>query len=354
MKILITGGAGFVGSSLARLFRAHMPESRIVVFDNLKRRGSELNLALFKKEGIEFVHGDIRCQADFTALDGSFDLFIEASAEPSVHAGTGGDCNYLFDTNLRGTFHCLEFARKHCEAMVFISTSRVYSIPDLLSVPLVEEKSRLAIADQEQLPVGLSALGISEKFNVSRYRSLYGATKLASELLIQEYSNSFKLKALINRCGVISGPGQWGKTDQGVFSLWVANHFFGRKLKFTGFGGEGKQVRDLLHPYDLFTLINKQSAVLAKHAGEVFNVGGGLGNSVSLCEYTDICREVTGKTIDITSVAETSAVDIPYYVSDNSLAQSVFGWQPEKCVSDIVTDIHDWLKRNSSQLEEIL
>ncbi|MBU0483627.1 MAG: NAD-dependent epimerase/dehydratase family protein [Proteobacteria bacterium] len=354
MKILITGGAGFVGSSLARLFKENAPQNKIVVFDNLRRRGSELNLPIFKKAGIEFVHGDIRSQSDFSALADSFDLFIEASAEPSVLAGTGGDCNYLFDTNLRGTFNCLEFARRQCEAMFFISTSRVYSIPDLLALPLVEQETRLEINDQNPLPHGLTAKGINEEFNVARYRSLYGATKLASELLIQEYCAAFNLKAMINRCGVIAGPGQWGKTDQGVFALWVANHFFKRKLRYTGFGGIGKQVRDLLHPADLFSLIIKQLPVMAKYSGEVFNIGGGLANSVSLLEYTGICQEVTGNKIEINSDPETNKVDIPYYVSDCSRAQSVFGWQPEKSVWKMVGDIHLWLQENRAQVEEIL
>ena len=87
------------------------------------------------------------------------------------------------------------------------------------------------------------------------FRSLYGSTKRASELFIEEYVENFGFPAIVNRCGVIAGAGQFGKTDQGVFTLWVARHLFGRGLQYTGFGGTGKQVRDVLHPADLFRLV---------------------------------------------------------------------------------------------------
>src|SRR4051812_4260946 len=122
MRILITGGAGFVGSSLATYFKKNDPSSSVVAFDNLKRRGSELNLAVFKELGIEFVHGDIRVLSDLEDLSGDFDLFIEASAEPSVLAGLNGSPNYVLQTNLTGTLNCLEFARKRTRQMIFLST----------------------------------------------------------------------------------------------------------------------------------------------------------------------------------------------------------------------------------------
>src|SRR5690242_19648402 len=108
MKVLITGGAGFVGSDLARRFIEYGAE--VVVFDNLRRRGSELNLAAFKELGIAFVHGDVRTFSDLAACGIAFDLFIEASAEPSVQAGLNEDPDYVVDTNLIGAFNCLKFA----------------------------------------------------------------------------------------------------------------------------------------------------------------------------------------------------------------------------------------------------
>src|SRR4051794_17440366 len=103
MKILITGGAGFVGSNLAASFRRDYPAASIVTFDNLRRRGSELNVARFKTLGIDYVHGDIRNMSDLEDLSGNFDVFVEASAEPSVLAGLNGSPNYVLQTNLTGT-----------------------------------------------------------------------------------------------------------------------------------------------------------------------------------------------------------------------------------------------------------
>lgn len=352
MRVLITGGAGFVGSNLAFAFKHEHPPCDVVVFDNLHRRGSEHNLAALKKHGIEFIHGDIRLSADFEQLTGEFDVLIEASAEPSVLAGVGGSNRYVLDTNLKGTLNCLEFARKHAETFLFLSTSRVYSIDPLRQIPLREGETRFLHETNADHP-GLTPNGINESFPTHTARSLYGATKLASELVIQEYSYLYGLKSVINRCGVIAGPGQFGKVDQGVFTLWVANHFFNRTLKYTGFSGKGKQVRDLLHPADLYALISKQLAVKTELRGEIYNVGGGLGISTSLCELTSLCREATGTTLRIETDSTTNMMDIPWYVSDCSKASSRFGWQPERQVKQIVGDILEWLRTNETILRSI-
>jgi len=357
MRILITGGAGFVGSSLARRFKESGSNVEVTVFDNLRRRGSELNLADFKKRGIRFVHGDIRNSADLSSCGFDFDVMVEASAEPSVHAGSGGDTSYLFDTNLVGTKNALEYLRKTSAIMIFLSSSRVYSIETLCSIPLKESQLRfepnISASNFSSLK-GLSEKGISEDFDVSKARSLYGTSKLCSEYFVQEYAKFFNIKSVINRCGVIAGPGQFGKVDQGVFTLWVARHHFLQTLSYTGFGGKGFQVRDLLHPDDLFALLQRQISSIDQVSGERFNVGGGPGEgSVSLLELTGLCQEATGKSVEISQVKESPAVDIPWYVSDFSQAKNVFGWVPKKTARDIVFDIASWIDKNENQVKEL-
>ena len=177
--VLITGGAGFVGSTLAIALKQYFPDTRIIVLDNLHRRGSELNLARLAPAGTQFVHGDIRSREDLLALmPEAPGLIIECSAEPSAQAGYGGSPEYVIQTNLVGCFHCLELARHARADIIFISTSRVYPFEALNNLPFIEEETRFPLAT-EQTTAGTSAAGISEAFPLAGARSLYGMTKLA-------------------------------------------------------------------------------------------------------------------------------------------------------------------------------
>ncbi|WP_141730859.1 NAD-dependent epimerase/dehydratase family protein [Oligoflexus tunisiensis] len=352
MKILITGGAGFVGSSLANLFRDEFPTAKIVCLDNLRRRGSELNVRIFKERNIQFVHGDIRNPSDLSDLHETFDVMIEASAEPSVHAGAQGDPSYVLHTNLVGSLNCFEFARKYVDRTIFLSTSRVYSISALNSIQLETHGNRFVPVPNQNLQ-GFSSCGIAENFCVAKAKSIYGASKLASELMALEYLNSYGTKIIINRCGVIAGRGQFGKVDQGVFTLWVANHYFGKPLKYIGYGGQGLQVRDLVHPRDLYTLMKSQLEMAESCAGEVYNIGGGLSVSTSLSEYTEHCRRITEREVEIACEPNTNQLDVPLYLTDSSKAEKTFGWKPALDSAGIVEDIYNWIHDNESDLRPI-
>lgn len=351
MRILITGGAGFVGASLAQAFKRDEPAAEIVAFDNLRRRGSELTLARLRAAGIAFVHGDIRQPADMAAV-GPFDVLIECSAEPSVHAGYGGSPDYVVETNLTGTFHCLEAARRAQAGVIFLSTSRVYPIAALGALPLVETESRLALPADAAGP-GWSAQGIATDFPLTGSRSLYGATKLSSEHLAEEYSALYGLGVVVNRCGVLAGPGQMGKVDQGFFALWCARHLFGGGLAYSGFGGRGLQVRDVLHVADLYALVARQLATLRPASFSLFNVGGGPGNAVSLAELTGLCAERAGRACAIGRRPETRAADIPWYVTDNRAVTAATGWAPRRSIEDLVSEVFAWLERDRAVLEPI-
>ena len=351
-NILVTGGAGFVGSNLAVRLKQRDPSTRVTALDNLKRRGSELNLPRLRAAGIEFVHGDIRCPEDLVFTD-DFDLILDCSAEPSVLAGLGVNPGYVIQTNLAGTVNLLELARTHRADFVFLSTSRVYPVAHLNALQLEERDTRFELAAEQPLP-GASTRGISEEFSLVGYRSMYGATKLASELLVQEYAQAFALRTVVNRCGVLAGPWQMGKSDQGVFSLWVLAHHFRRPLSYIGFGGTGKQVRDVLHVDDLDRLLALQLSDLDRCAGCVFNVGGGPTSSLSLREATALCQELTGNEIPIPAVSDCRPADVPHYVTDNSAVQAATGWKPVSTARETLTEMHDWVRSHESDLAAIL
>ena len=352
MTILVTGGAGFIGSTLCLQLKEKYPTYKIVAFDNLKRRGSELNLIDFKERGIEFVHGDIRNVEDLNALDG-FDVLVEASAEPSVMSGLNSDPSYVINNNLYGSINCFNVALKHKAKLIFLSTSRVYPIDNIENANFIEEETRFSFSDN-QTETGISSKGISEQFNLAGARSFYGTTKLASELFIQEYSAFYNLQSAITRFGVIAGPRQMGKTDQGVVTLWMAKHFWKQPLKYIGYGGLGKQVRDIMHVNDLVELIDLQIHNITKFDGKVFNAGGGLSSSVSLLEMTKICEEISGNKIEIASETENRPADLRIFITDNSKIESEIGWKPKNSPSEIFCDIHNWIIDNEKQLENIL
>jgi CDP-paratose 2-epimerase len=348
LTVLITGGCGFVGSNLAVALAGE--GHRVTCLDNLSRRGSELLLARVLDHGCRFVHGDVRNAEDFGKLKEEYEVMIECSAEPSVLVGTqGSDAAYMIDNNLVGSVNCFEFARQRNIGVIFLSTSRVYPYSTIGARRFVEEETRFEYADTFY---GVGANGISIDFPLRGYRSLYGATKLASEFLLQEYGAGYGVPSIINRCGVIAGPWQLGKVDQGVFTYWLASHYFGRDLSYIGFGGKGKQVRDLLHIDDLIDLIKLQMEVLPNHYGSVYNAGGSRVANLSLLETTAICRELTGRSVAISASAENRPADVIWYITDNRGIEE-FGWKPTRDGRMILSDIHAWLSAHEKDFQRI-
>lgn len=350
MRILVTGGAGFVGSNLAVQLHRALPDSDIVCMDNLYRRGSELNVPRLRGEGVGFQWGDVRDPASFPA--GPFDLILECSAEPSVLAGTDGGMEYLYHTNLTGLLHCLEKARAWRSRLLFLSTSRVYPIRPLLAHPWREDATRFAWLDNGT--PGLGAQGVGEELDMRGARSPYGFTKYAAELLIEEYRAAYGLKAVVNRCGVLAGPWQFGRVDQGVVALWVMAHHFGKPLAYIGFGGAGKQVRDYLHVDDLGELVLEQVRNFDAWDGWCGNVAGGLENSVSLCELTEVCRRVTGREVPVRSVPETRPHDLRLFFADCRRLCARTGWRPRRDIRAVAADIGEWVRAHEQELRMLL
>jgi CDP-paratose 2-epimerase len=351
-RLLITGGAGFVGSNLAVSLAARHPEWEILALDNLYRRGSELNLPRLERAGVEFLRGDVREPGDLERLP-QLSALIECSAEPSVMSGVDGETGYLVHTNLTGAYNCLELARRDGAFLVFLSTSRVYPVAPQVELALEETPTRFEIA-AEQRVAGVSPAGISESFPIDGPRTLYGATKLAAELLIEEYRGGLGVPAAIDRCGVIAGPWQMGKVDQGVFTHWMLSHFLGRPLAYIGFGGEGKQVRDLLHVEDLVDLVERQLLDPDGWDGRTVNVGGGRECSLSLAETTELCRRLTGNEVPIEPVSQTRAGDVPIYLSDCAKLFGLDEWRPRRSAEQVLADIHGWISSDPERIAQAL
>lgn len=351
-RVVITGGAGFIGSSAALKLAARHPDWQIVACDNLYRRGSELNLPRLKAAGVSFVHSDIRHRSDLERL-GDFDAMVECSAEPSVMAAVDGGADFVFQTNLVGAHNCLELAASRKAQVIFLSTSRVYPLRGLEQLSFSEGETRFLLAEEQPI-AGASSQGISEQFPLLGARTLYGTTKLAGELLSAEVAETHQIPVTVNRCGVIAGPWQMGKVDQGVFTHWMLSFMFDKALKYIGFGGNGKQVRDLLHVADLVDLLDLQLQDPAGWAGQTFNVGGGLNSSLSLLETSELCHQITGKSIKIDSDPQTRAGDVPVYLSDCSALFTHTDWRPKRSAQQILADICQWVSSNEQLVRSAL
>ena len=351
-KVLVTGGAGFVGGNLAVTLAARHPDWELVAFDNLSRRGSELNLPRLEEAGVAFVQGDVRVLSELLRLE-PIDALVECSAEPSALAGVDGDTSYVVETNLVGAYNCLELARRDHAQLVFLSTSRVYPYDTLDSAGFSEAETRFELVPDQDLP-GISADGVSESFPLDGPRTLYGATKLAGELLITEYRSMFGIRTVIDRCGVIAGPWQMGKVDQGVFTYWLLRHYFGGDLRYIGYGGAGKQVRDLLHVDDLADLIEDQLLRPEHWDGATANVGGGFDSSLSLLETTELCAELTGNRIAVQPSDETRPGDVRIYLSDCTRLGGLTDWRPRRGPRQVLEDTLAWVADNERTVQATL
>ena len=171
-------------------------------------------------------------------------------------------------------------------------------------------------------------------------------------MLIEEFSYAFNINYIINRCGVISGPLQFGKQDQGFVSLWVWKHLNKSNMKYIGYGGYGNQVRDVLHIDDLCELIFLQIRKFKNINNKLFTVGGSKKSYISLVELTKICEKLTKNKIKFKKISKTSIYDIPYYVSNNKLVTKTYKWKPKKNINSIVKDVYIWLKNNKYKIKK--
>lgn len=351
MKVLITGICGFVGSVLARAWLEADPDVLIYGLDNLSRPGSETNRILLQRLGATICHGDLRMASDVEALP-PVDWVIDAAANPCVLSGVDArtSSRQLMEHNLVGTVNLLEYCKRHRAGYILFSTSRVYSSSALAAVAVKPRNDVFHLAPDQVLPCGLSASGLREEFSTAPPLSLYGSSKLASEILALEYGGAFDFPVWINRCGLLAGAGQFGRADQGIIAYWINAWLRHRPLTYLGFGGRGHQVRDCLHPRDLLPLIRQQIAAESASVPRVFNVGGGTTHAFSLLQLSRWCESRYGQH-PVGHDPRQRRFDIPWLVMDASLANEVWGWSPQTSLEEIFTEIALHAESNPDWLE---
>ena len=332
-SILITGGCGFVGTNLAIYLQKELKKFSIYTVDILKKDYSKFNADILKKKKIINYKIDITSNK-FLKIKKKFDFIIDCSADPAVE-DSRKDTVKVFNNNLKTTLNILEKTKNDKSNIIFISSSRVY--------PINESNKKFRLK---------SNFIFDEKTTTDGIKSIYGYTKYASELLIKEYSYIFNIKYIINRSGIITGPLQFGKVEQGLISLWIWRHLNNLGLNYIGYGGKGHQIRDILYVDDFSLLIKKQILSFPKINNKLFCIGGGKNNSITLKKLTEKCQNITKNYPKIESVPETSKYDIPVFISSNKKIKKFYNWLPKTNINNILEFNLKWLKKDFKKIKK--
>lgn len=340
-KILVTGGCGFVGSNLVNQLSK---KYTVLSIDNFYRYGSKFN---YKNQSKDFFFKkiDINSKKELEKVSFNPDIIIHLASETSVTYGLKNSPEYLLKTNTIGTLNILERFKNKNLKFIFLSTSRVYSIDELNKIPLKSNLTRFALKDNHQF-TSIKNYGISEDFNTSGRKSFYGLSKLFSEDLILEYAKIYGFDVVINRCSLLSGQNQWGKSSQGLMSFFILMALKKKVIPITGFEGSGLQVRDFLNIKDLAQLINLQISNKVKIKNPIYNVGGGIKNSFSINELLRAIEKILNTKVKFKRYKESHQNDIGYYVTNNSKITKNYKWKPKIGLEETIKDIEIFTKKN--------
>ena len=341
MKILVTGGAGFVGSHVAEYYSKG---NEVVSFDNLSRgtllkkdiKEKQQNVSFLKSIGVKNVLGDVR---DFDALSKAAkgcDIIFHLAAQTAVTTSII-DPRPDFETNALGTFNVMEAARKNdVKNVIYASTNKVYG-ENVNAVPLEEKKTRYSFKEYKN--------GIPENFSIDHCEHTpYGVSKLTGDLYAQDYGKLYGIKTGIFRMSCIYGTRQFGLEDQGWVAWFAIAAILNKKITIYG---DGKQVRDVLYVTDLVKLYD--AFLKSKKTQGVYNAGGGPNNTISLVEYLDMLKEQLE--IDIEpSFSNWRPSDQKVFISDISKAKKELGWEPTISPKEGVKKLVDWIRANKNLL----
>jgi len=342
MRVLVTGGAGLVGSHSAEYFA--LKGDRVVVLDNLMRS----KLFSFDKESVEFnwnylkkypnitrIKGDVRNEKDvLKALGDGVDAVIHTAGQPGVPSSVRMP-REDFSINAFGTFNVLECTRQVCKDATFVycSTNKVYG-ENVDKIPLKEQKTRYVYD---------GTAGVSEALLTDLTgHTPYGVSKLTGDLYTQEYGHIYGMKTAVFRMSCIYGTRQFGFEDQGWVAWFIIACLHNKPVTIFG---DGKQVRDLLYVTDLVAAYEK--FIKSKTKNELFNIGGGRDNTISLLEFVDKIQKETGKKLKI-KFSHWRPSDQKVYVSDIGKIKSKLGWQPKVSVDEGISRLVKWVKSNEN------
>ena len=342
MRVLTTGGVGFIGCNVAKacLDRG----DKIVVWDNLSRAGTEENLKWLRDQGsFEFVQLDIRNREevfDTFKKTQPFDAVLHFAGQVAVTSSVA-DPLTDFETNAYGTLNVLEAVRKHSPetAFLYASTNKVYG--ELSQAPIVEQEERYAFQFHSE--------GICEEQPLD-FHSPYGCSKGSADQYVRDYARIYGLKTVVFRQSCIYGPRQFGVEDQG----WVAWLMIARELDLSAtIYGNGKQVRDLLHVDDLSRAIFGALERIDRVQGEVFNIGGGPKNTLSVLELVNRLRKESENPAWEITFSKRRPGDQSIYVSNLNKAKKLLDWSPLIGMEEGIQRLRQWIRDNRKILEKL-
>lgn len=339
-KILITGGAGFIGSHLAEYYAKKGDE--VIVLDNLSRSkllGAEEKYSRFNWEylqnnnqGIQLVLGDIRNPDEVQRCVQDVEVIIHCAAQTAVTTSFT-DPRTDFECNVQGTINILEAARKSGlnPKLIFCSTNKVYG-ENVNKIKVKQNEKRYFFCEEAY------SKGIPETLSVDHCaHTPYGCSKLTADLYTQDYGHYFNLKTAVFRMSCIYGTRQFGVEDQGWIAHFVISSIFGHPISIYG---DGKQVRDVLYISDLVRAFDH--FIQADTESDVFNLGGGFRNCLSLLDLIELLEQLLGKKIPV-SYNPWRPSDQQVYISDISKIKKKLGWKPLVCPLEGVKDLVQWI-----------